>query len=328
MELLRGADNASGAFHCAIATRWPRSDWTCVAFALPLSHDLNGDVAMRTAISVFATTLIVAVSAYDVRAQTNDEPVSQCLAIAQNLDMARVWYAAQTASPLDTVREDDSVTFTFEGHSTWRIVTPAGVHIATDFSGFYGSDPLPRIVTMNRAHSSHYTLTPDPDIEYVFTGWNPDGPGPIDHDTVVDDVYVRNVTTDIRSWGDRDGMIADANSIFIFETAALCIGHLGHLHHPLTEDHYAQIGRLDVLMVPVDGGLTLSHSGMSELAERLRSSVLLPMHLRGRSIQSFVSMLGDDWQAEYLEDDTLSINIRALPKLPTVYIPAGLAIRG
>ena len=80
---------------------------------------------------------------------------------------------------------------------------------------------------MNKAHRTHYTDFPDPGIEYVLRGWNPDG-GPAKHALVVDDVYIRNVTTDIRSWAAR--LERDGNSIFIFEVAGLCIGHLGHLH--------------------------------------------------------------------------------------------------
>jgi long-chain acyl-CoA synthetase len=45
-------------------------------------------------------------------------------------------------------------------------------------------------------------------------------------------VQIRNVPTNIRSWGgetERHG-----NSIFIFEIGSLCVAHLGHLHHTLT----------------------------------------------------------------------------------------------
>jgi hypothetical protein len=45
------------------------------------------------------------------------------------------------------------------------------------------------------------------------------------------------VTTDIRRYFGDDSnseMIKDVNSIFIFEVAGLCIGHLGHLHHTTT----------------------------------------------------------------------------------------------
>ena len=39
---------------------------------------------------------------------------------------------------------------------------PGGVRIATDYSGAYRTGRLPDVVTMNRAHSTHYTLFPDP----------------------------------------------------------------------------------------------------------------------------------------------------------------------
>ena len=92
----------------------------------------------------------------------------------------------------------------------------------------------------------------------------------------VGDVYIRNVPTDIRRYygeGSSGSMIKDGNSIFIFEVAGLCIGHLGHLHHKLDDTHFAAIGRLDILMVPIDGTYTMSLDGVSEITKRLRSSV-------------------------------------------------------
>ncbi|WP_425417222.1 MBL fold metallo-hydrolase [Oricola indica] len=255
------------------------------------------------------------------------QPVSQCLAIARAIPpgVPKVIFASAEASE-NPLAMSEAVTISFEGHSTYRIETPTGVTVATDFSGFYGADPLPRIVTMNRAHSSHYTLNPDPGIEYVLPGWNPAGPEPAEHHVVVDDVYVRNVTTDIRSW--EGGMVPDANSIFIFETAGLCIGHLGHLHHQLTEAHYAEIGRLDIVMVPVDGGLTLSHSGMAEITNRLRSSIVLPMHLRGTYLQNYLQQMSQEFAIEYLDGNSITVTIRDLPKRPTIMVPSNLSFRG
>ena len=77
--------------------------------------------------------------------------------------------------------EPGKVTITYAGHSTYVIETPGGVRAATDFSGYHGYDPLPRVVTMNRAHSTHYTMNPDPGIEHVLPGWNTDGDGPAEH---------------------------------------------------------------------------------------------------------------------------------------------------
>ena len=253
-----------------------------------------------------------------------EKPPSQCLAVAQALP--NVIYASASADE-NPLAVPDAVTITFAGHSTYRIETPAGVTIATDFSGIYGAVPVPRVVTMNRAHTSHYTLTPDPAIEVVLPGWDPESPDPVEHHVVVDDVYIRNVTTDIRSWADG-GMIPDANSIFIFEVAGLCIGHLGHLHHALTDAHYAEIGRLDIVMVPVDGGLTLSHTGMAEITSRLRSSIVLPMHLRGTVLDNFLSKMSGEFAIRFMDGNSLTVTVRDLPKRPTIMVPENLAFRG
>ncbi len=68
-------------------------------------------------------------------------------------------------------------------------------------------------------------------------------------------------------------MLKDGNSIFIFEVAGLCIGHLGHLHHQARSiRHFAAIGRLDIVMVPIDGTCwPMSFDGVSEITKRLRA---------------------------------------------------------
>ena len=214
----------------------------------------------------------------------------------------------------------DEVAIRFDSHSTYVIETAAGVTIATDYAGYLmGERGVPRVVTMNRAHSSHYTDNPDPAIEHVLRGWgetNTGGP-PAEHYVSVEDVVVRNVTTDII----RYGTVPNGNSIFIFEVAGLCIGHLGHLHHQPLDSHFAAIGRLDVVMVPVDGGLTLSHVGMRDVLKRLRSSIVLPMHLRSyNALPRFLDHVGADFAVRRPRENELIVSLRSLPKQPTVVI--------
>jgi L-ascorbate metabolism protein UlaG (beta-lactamase superfamily) len=245
-----------------------------------------------------------------------NEPVpSRCLAIAEALP--KVTYANFT--PAQATVEGE-VKLTYAGHSTYIIETPAGVRIATDFSGVYGTEPLPRVVTMNKAHRTHFTDWPDPGIEHVLRGWNPEG-GPVKHALVVDDVYIRNVTTDIRRFGEME---RDGNSIFIFEVANLCIGHLGHLHHHLTDAHYSAIGRLDVLMVPIDGGMTLSLPTMTDITTRLHSSIVLPMHRHSTPIGEFTSMMGDDFAVEFRDSRSLTVSLKSLPGRPTIIVLEGV----
>ena len=68
------------------------------------------------------------------------------------------------------------------------------------------------------------------------------------------------------------------NSMFVFETAELCIAHLGHLHHTLEPSHLKKLGRIDVVLVPVDGGYTLDTEGMMEVLKTIGAPLILPMH--------------------------------------------------
>ena len=244
------------------------------------------------------------------------QPVpSKCMAIAQSLPKA------QFASYQPAQAEAGEVVITYAGHSTYIIETPGGVRVATDYSGAYGADPLPRVVTMNKAHRTHFSPSPDPAIEYVLRGWNQDGDGPARHAVVVDDIYIRNVPTDIRRF---DGMEKDGNSIFVFEVADLCIGHLGHLHHDLTDAHYAAVGRLDVVMIPVDGGMTQSLANVSEIARRLYSSIILPMHRHSTPLSAFPARMGEGFALDFRDERSISVSLRSLPRRPTILVLKGV----
>lgn len=254
-------------------------------------------------------------------AQDASAPISQCQAIAEAVPKATfASFAAPEVAPVAAAAERD-VTITYLGHSTFLIETPGGISIATDYNGWFRPAAPPTGVTMNKAHSSHYTLTPDPAIRYVLHGWGEDGE-PADYDLVVGDTYVRNVTTDIRSG--FEGMEPDGNSIFIFEVAGLCIGHLGHLHHELDDSHYRQIGRLDVLMVPVDGGLTMGAKSMSRVTSRLRAALILPMHRRGPPIGDFLAMFGDDYDKSFATGPSINVSLRTLPSKPLIHVLQGV----
>ncbi len=245
---------------------------------------------------------------------------SECLAMAN---------APPRALPVSLRRaaaDANEVAITYVGHSTYYIDTPGGIRIATDYNGVYRTGRLPDVVTMNRAHSTHYTLFPDPQIAHVLHGWGDDG-APARISLRVGDVLIRNVTTDIRRYvfDDSSGeMIKDGNSIFIFEAAGLCIGHLGHLHHKLDDSHFAAIGRLDIVMVPIDGSYTMSLDGVSDITRRLRASVVLPMHRFMTPLDDFMRRIGQQFAIDARSERTLKISRETLPAAPTVIILDGV----
>ena len=253
-------------------------------------------------------------------AAAQDAPRSECLAMAD---------ASPRAMPVGLRRiaaKTDEVAITYAGHSTYYIDTPGGVRIATDYNGAYRTGRLPDVVTMNRAHSTHYSLFPDPRIPHVLHGWGDDRQ-PARIAQRIGDVFIRNVTTDIRRYfGDASSaeMIKDGNSIFIFEVAGLCIGHLGHLHHKLDDSHFAAIGRLDIVMVPIDGTYTMSLDGISDITRRLRASVVLPMHRFMTPLDEFMRRVGQQFAIDLRTERTLQISRDSLPGTPTVIILDGV----
>ncbi|MGL4974819.1 MAG: MBL fold metallo-hydrolase, partial [Bosea sp. (in: a-proteobacteria)] len=152
----------------------------------------------------------------------------------------------------------DEARLTFVGHSTFIIESASGTRAATDYNDYVRAKETPDIATMNKAHSTHFSRNPEPGIKQLLPGWGPGGEA-ARHDVTVADMRVRNVPTNIRDYSGRTDY--DGNSMFVFEIGDLCIAHLGHLHHPLEPGHLRALGRVDVVLVPVDGSYTLDMEG-------------------------------------------------------------------
>ena len=229
--------------------------------------------------------------------------------------------AAQEAEPLCPLRpppmamlqdaalygpapSEGSVTLRYVEHSMVLIETPGGASAITDY---FSSQPLagfvPDVATMNRGHSTHWTAAPDPAIPTVLRGWQ------APREAAVADMAVRGVPTDLR--GGFDGsMVPDGNAIFVFRVGEICVAHLGHLHHEPTEEDYAALGRIDVAIAPVDGGLTLPHETLVRTLQRLQAAVVIPVHWFERgTLEEFASRMdGAGWRIEVARSSTLTLD--------------------
>jgi L-ascorbate metabolism protein UlaG (beta-lactamase superfamily) len=229
---------------------------------------------------------------------------------------------AQTAPDVVPVRfglADDAVRIRYLDHASFALEL-ADYLVITDFTGALGPDAvLPDIVTMNNAHDTHFTDTPDPAIPLVLRGW-PDGGKPAAYDLDLGQMVVRNVTTDLRGpFG--EGARRDGNSIFVFEVAGLCIGHLSHLHQIPTPAQYAAIGRLDVVMVPVDGAYTMRVEDMANVVRRFNARVVLPMHwFSPEGLANFLVELNPDHEIIVSDSAEITVSRADLPTKPKVVI--------
>ena len=216
----------------------------------------------------------------------------------------------------------DQVRITYVGHSSFLIESPQLVRIVTDYNDYVCPPVVPDIITMNHAHSTHYTDRPDPAIKHVLRGWGPTPDQPARHDVSVGEVRVRNVPTNIRDWS--GGTERQGNSIFIFEVANLCIAHLGHLHHTLTQQQLNEIGRVDVVFVPVDGSYTLDLEGMMEVLQALKAPQMIPMHFFSMyTLQRFLDRARQNWELETSEIPSILVSKATLPTTPKVTVLPG-----
>ena len=213
------------------------------------------------------------------------------------------------------------IRLTFLGHATFLIESPKGVKAATDYALPIPEPNIPNIVTMNVAHSSHHTYNPQPEIQHVLRGWNPAG-GPALHDVSLEDMRVRNVPTNIRSW---EGETREyGNSIFIFEIGPFCIAHLGHLHHPLTTQQLANIGQMDVVLTPVDGSYTLDHPGMMEVLKAMNPRYVVPMHYFTEfTLGRFLAAAGDAFPVRRMEVPTIVLSKDQMPPRTEILVLPG-----
>ena len=214
---------------------------------------------------------------------------------------------------------DTQVRIIYLEHASF-VIESTGLRVITDFAGGLGPAAVPPdIVTMNNAHDTHFTDDPDPGIPLVLRGWGEAGkPAAIDVD--LGEMRIRNVTTDLRGpFG--EGARRDGNSIFVYEVAGLCIGHLGHLHQVPTPAQYAAIGRLDVVMVPVDGAFTMDVAEMAGVVRRLGARIVLPMHwFSDEGLARFLVELQDDHRILVPESAEILVSRDGLPRRPEVVV--------
>ena len=270
----------------------------------------------RAALAIIALFVVGAARAQGPAPAAKPEMQESCPGLISQ-ERARAIPAAFRLAAL----QEGEVRISYVGHSTFLIESPKLVRIATDYNDYIKPTVLPDIITMNHAHSTHYSDRPDPGIKYVLRGWRDDGK-PTDYDLQYQDVRVRSVATNIRDWS--GGTQRHGNSIFIFEVANLCIAHLGHLHHTLTQQQLDEIGRVDVVLVPVDGSYTLDLDGMIEVLTALKAPLMIPMHYFSQyTLNRFIERAGQRWDVETSEVPTVVLSKHTLPAKPKLLVLPG-----
>lgn len=79
---------------------------------------------------------------------------------------------------------------------------------------------------------------------------------------------------------DKEGAERGRNTIFTLDAEDIRICHLGDLGTNLEVNQLEQIGKVDILMIPVGGGYTIDAKTAVSIAKKLDPAIIIPMHFK------------------------------------------------
>jgi L-ascorbate metabolism protein UlaG (beta-lactamase superfamily) len=91
---------------------------------------------------------------------------------------------------------------------------------------------------------------------------------------------------------DAGGRMRGNNVMFCFELDGIKVCHLGDLGHRLDDRRVAEMGTVDILLIPVGGFFTIDARTADKVCDQLQPRVIIPMHYRTE--KSFPEMSGVD----------------------------------
>jgi L-ascorbate metabolism protein UlaG (beta-lactamase superfamily) len=163
------------------------------------------------------------------------------------------------------------------GHSAFLVTSDQGVKIIIDpyESGAYGGQlsygkikDQADIVLISHDHADHNDTKSLPGSPEIVKGSG---------SKTVKGISIKGIST---YHDPSKGSERGANTIFTFSIDGIKICHLGDLGHILSEKELAEIGSVDILLIPVGGYYTIDAKEATRVAEQIKSKVLIPMHFK------------------------------------------------
>ena len=100
-----------------------------------------------------------------------------------------------------------------------------------------------------------------------------DGPGEYE----IGEVFITAVRTASKKRGKND---AADNTLYVFDYDGVTIAHLGDLQRNLTQSEVDALGTVNVALIPVGGGSSLTASLAAEVVSMLDPGIVIPMHYK------------------------------------------------
>ena len=165
------------------------------------------------------------------------------------------------------------------GQSCFMITSENGVAIITDPFGKFLPYRLPveqpDIVTVSHEHGDHNNIK---GLKGHFVTFNK----PVE--TEVQGIKIKGLETFHDNAG---GKKRGKNIVFIITVDEITVCHLGDLGHVLIDDQIREIGRVDILLLPVGGRATIGAGEAVTVKAQIQPVITVPMHYRTKALGPF-----------------------------------------
>jgi L-ascorbate metabolism protein UlaG (beta-lactamase superfamily) len=168
-------------------------------------------------------------------------------------------YLATMAAPME-ITWYGRACFRLKGRDATVITDPC-----PPSTGFVAGKHSVELLTISHDHPDHsYTRS-------ITAGLTLTRPGEYEYS----DLLVMGIRTfhDGEAGGSRG-----ENMVFSFEIDGVHVCHLGDLGHLLSDEQLSELGPIDVLLVPVGGGTTLTPAEAAEVVAQIGPKIVIPMH--------------------------------------------------
>ncbi len=167
--------------------------------------------------------------------------------------------------------------FTWYGQSCFRLKT-RGAIVVTDPCGKEVGYTIPRlradVVTISHNHPDYSNCSlVQGDAKLI------NGPGEYE----VKGVFITGIATDLKKSKGPDRL---KNTIYLFEFDGLTICHLGVLDHIPSQAQLQVLSDVDILLIPVGGGITINANQAAEMIGLLEPKIVIPMHYKTKVVKA------------------------------------------
>ncbi|WP_420643850.1 MBL fold metallo-hydrolase [Candidatus Leptofilum sp.] len=192
------------------------------------------------------------------------------------------------------------------GLSCFRLNERKHASVVTDpYNGKLGLPTLKvkaDVVTVSHDAQGHNYVTAVSGAQHKLNG-----PGEYE----IGNVFITGIVT-------KGAAPANNNVIFLFDYDGLTVAHLGDLDKVPSQTEIEALEEVNVLLLPVGGGNSLTAAQASELVSMLEPNIVVPMHyklpglkLELEEIDRFLQEMG---VTEPTEEDSLKISLSNLPE--------------